>query len=68
MSPDPPSFTDDRVVRIGDRIRFSFQLMRAIIEQHDGLSEVVVVQRIDTEPSGEKVLWMQKAQALHGDR
>lgn len=42
--------------------------MRDIIEHFDALTTVVEVERIDVEPTGEKILWMKEAQVPHGDR
>lgn len=57
---------DDRVVRVGDRMRISLALARDIIENEDALTKVVEVQRIDVEPTGEKIIWMQKVKVPDG--
>lgn len=45
-------------VQVGDRIRLSVMLLRALYDRQDHESETVVVKKILEDADGNKVLWL----------
>lgn len=53
----PPKPLNDKVLRVGDRMRMSLQFAEGLVRENDQTVLVEVVD-IDDGDSGEKVLWM----------
>lgn len=56
----PPGF--EGVVRVGDTMRMSVELIRDLAQQPDGTSELVRVERIDLAADGSRLMWMSKVE------
>lgn len=52
---------DDEVLRVGDKMQWSVELIEHVRQNPGQLTEIVIIERIEQGPDGLKTAWMKRA-------